>query len=455
MHTAILFGTTGRILRQLRHDHRTVALLVVVPAVLLTLLYYMYENVPGQFDAIALIMLGIFPFIIMFLVTSIAMLRERTSGTLERLLTSPMGKLDLLFGYGFAFGIAAAVQASCRVRRRLLGLRDGDCRRSRARRADRGTDRPARRRARPALLRVRPHRVPGRAVPARGGDPTDPAVRAVRPARRDGGLAAVAEQRDAADLRGEGPAGGRHVRRTPRPSSSRTSRWWPAVWSWPWRSPRPRCGGGRPELPRPRSGRRRGNPNTRDEILQAARTLFSTQGYRATSIRQIAAAAHVDPALVHHYFTSKEQLFVATVNVQLDVTTVLGSVLASDPDEFGRNLIRAIITVWDSDAGPGLIAAIRTALGDPTVGEAIREFVASAILSTVAVSLRLTPDEGPRRTGLVASQIVGVVVARYLLRFEPMASMSADELADAVGPTVQRYLTGPMSAPDGTLETQG
>ena len=124
MHTAILFGTTGRILRQLRHDHRTVALLVVVPAVLLTLLYYMYENVPGQFDAIALIMLGIFPFIIMFLVTSIAMLRERTSGTLERLLTSPMGKLDLLFGYGVAFGIAAAVQASvaCAVAYWVFGM---------------------------------------------------------------------------------------------------------------------------------------------------------------------------------------------------------------------------------------------------------------------------------------------------------------------------------------------
>jgi len=158
---------------------------------------------------------------------------------------------------------------------------------------------------------------------------------------------------------------------------------------------------------------------------------------------------------VHHYFSSKEQLFVATVNVDLDVTTVLGNVLASDPDEFGRNLIRAIVTVWDSDAGPGLIAAIRTALGDPTVGAAVREFVATAILGTVAVSLRLTSDEGPRRTGLVASQIIGVVVARYLFRFEPMASMSADELAEAVGPTIQRYLTGPMSAPDGSLETQG
>jgi ABC-2 type transport system permease protein len=108
----ILLHTTGRILRQLKHDKRTIALLVIVPTLLLTLLYFMYEDAPLIFDHIALIMLGIFPFIIMFLVTSIAMLRERTTGTLERLLTTPLRKTDLLFGYGIAFGVAAAVQAS-------------------------------------------------------------------------------------------------------------------------------------------------------------------------------------------------------------------------------------------------------------------------------------------------------------------------------------------------------
>ncbi|MGC4864322.1 ABC transporter permease [Micromonospora sp. DT53] len=118
MNPRILAATTGRILRQLRHDRRTIALLVVVPAALLTLVNYMYADQPtppGQpptFDRIALVVLGIFPFVIMFLVTSIAMLRERTSGTLERLLTTPLGKLDLLFGYGIAFGLAAAVQAA-------------------------------------------------------------------------------------------------------------------------------------------------------------------------------------------------------------------------------------------------------------------------------------------------------------------------------------------------------
>ncbi|AEB46399.1 ABC transporter permease [Micromonospora maris] len=118
MNSRILVATVGRILRQLRHDRRTVALLVVVPTVLLTLVYYMYADqpsVPGTssaFDRIALVMLGFFPFIIMFLVTSIAMLRERTSGTLERLLTTPLAKADLLFGYGIAFGLAGAVQAT-------------------------------------------------------------------------------------------------------------------------------------------------------------------------------------------------------------------------------------------------------------------------------------------------------------------------------------------------------
>jgi ABC-2 type transport system permease protein len=108
----ILVHTAGRILRQLRHDKRTVALLIVVPTLLLTLIYFMYEQQAGVFDRIALVMLGVFPFLVMFLVTSIAMLRERTSGTLERLLTTPMRKVDLLFGYGIAFGLAAAVQAT-------------------------------------------------------------------------------------------------------------------------------------------------------------------------------------------------------------------------------------------------------------------------------------------------------------------------------------------------------
>jgi ABC-2 type transport system permease protein len=108
----ILASTIKRILSQLRHDPRTIAMIIVVPTLLITLIYFMYEGQPQIFDRIALTMLGVFPFIVMFLITSIAMLRERTTGTLERLFTTPVGKLDLLFGYGIAFGVAATAQAA-------------------------------------------------------------------------------------------------------------------------------------------------------------------------------------------------------------------------------------------------------------------------------------------------------------------------------------------------------
>ena len=107
----ILGSTIRRIIGQLRHDPRTIAMIIIVPTALITLLYFMYNGQERIFSRIALTMLGVFPFVVMFLITSIAMLRERTSGTLERLFTTPVGKLDLLFGYGIAFGVAAAVQA--------------------------------------------------------------------------------------------------------------------------------------------------------------------------------------------------------------------------------------------------------------------------------------------------------------------------------------------------------
>ncbi|MEV0360998.1 ABC transporter permease [Nocardia sp. NPDC050697] len=123
-------ATTGRILRQLRNDRRTVAMILVVPAVLMVLLYFVYQDVPtppqsqSLFDRVGISMLGILPFIVMFLITAIAMQRERSSGTLERLLTTPLRKLDLLGGYGTAFSLAAAAQAgvACLVAFGLLGL---------------------------------------------------------------------------------------------------------------------------------------------------------------------------------------------------------------------------------------------------------------------------------------------------------------------------------------------
>lgn len=130
MSVLVYAATTTRILRQLRADHRTLAMIVVVPSLLMTLLYFMYQNAPtgpdgrSVFDRLAITMLGVLPFVVMFLVTSIAMQRERSSGTLERLLTTPLTKLDLLAGYGSAFSLAAVVQAglACAVAFVLLGV---------------------------------------------------------------------------------------------------------------------------------------------------------------------------------------------------------------------------------------------------------------------------------------------------------------------------------------------
>lgn len=112
MSTRTTLATAARVLQQLRADRRTVALLLLVPTVLMVLLRYVFDGSPALFDRIGLPLLGIFPFTTMFLVTSVAMLRERTSGTLERLLTTPMGKLDLLLGYSIAFAVAALAQVA-------------------------------------------------------------------------------------------------------------------------------------------------------------------------------------------------------------------------------------------------------------------------------------------------------------------------------------------------------
>jgi ABC-2 type transport system permease protein len=115
MNPMMLRETALRVGRQLVHDRRSLAMVLLLPSVLLALLYFMYDGKAARFDRVALVMLGIFPFVVMFLITSVAMLRERTSGTLERLLTTPMSKLDLLFGYGVAFGVAAAAQSAITV----------------------------------------------------------------------------------------------------------------------------------------------------------------------------------------------------------------------------------------------------------------------------------------------------------------------------------------------------
>jgi AcrR family transcriptional regulator len=196
-----------------------------------------------------------------------------------------------------------------------------------------------------------------------------------------------------------------------------------------------------------RTGRRPGNPDTREAILAAAREAFADRGFDGAAIRTIAAAAKVDPALVHHYFGSKEQLFLESMRVSVDPGAALTEALASGPDGIGERLVRTVLSIWDSPAGGGALALIRSAVSNELFARMLREFINHVILRRVAKGLDLDPAEAGVRTSLVATQVAGLILARYIIRFEPVASMPPEALAAAIGPTLQRYLTGPLPGP--------
>jgi AcrR family transcriptional regulator len=195
------------------------------------------------------------------------------------------------------------------------------------------------------------------------------------------------------------------------------------------------------------TGRRPGNPDTREAVLAAARTAFAERGFDGASIRQIATDAGVDPALVHHYFGSKDKLFLAAVEAPADPEELLPEALAGGTPELGANVVRLLLRVWDGPTQAAGLALVRSAVSNEWTARLLREFLVSQVLRRVVGTLGLPPAEAEARGALTASQLIGVVMARYVLRIEPLASATADELVAAVGPTVQRYLTGELDLP--------
>ncbi|GAA3761065.1 TetR family transcriptional regulator [Micromonospora maritima] len=193
-----------------------------------------------------------------------------------------------------------------------------------------------------------------------------------------------------------------------------------------------------------RTGRRPGNPDTRESILAAARAAFAERGFDATPIRAVAAAAGVDPALVHHYFGTKEDLFRAAMAIPIDPAELVPRVLAGGRDEVGERLVRTFLGVWDSPAGTAAVALLRSAVSNQWTARLLREFLTTQILRRVLDRLDLDPAEAPLRGALVATQVAGLAMMRYVIRLEPVASATPDTLAATIGPTVQRYLTGPL-----------
>jgi AcrR family transcriptional regulator len=193
-----------------------------------------------------------------------------------------------------------------------------------------------------------------------------------------------------------------------------------------------------------RTGRRPGSPDTREAILAAARLAFAERGFDGATVRQIAAGAEVDPALVHHYFGSKEQLFLATMQVPIDPRTLVEGVAAAGADHLGETLVQTFLRVWDSPTGSVGAALIRSAMSNDLGARLLREFLQTQILRRVIKQLDLDPAEAPIRTGLVATQLAGLALMRYIIKLEPIASAPVEELVAMIAPTIQRYATGPL-----------
>jgi AcrR family transcriptional regulator len=188
-----------------------------------------------------------------------------------------------------------------------------------------------------------------------------------------------------------------------------------------------------------RGGRRPGESSARADILTAARAAFAEHGYDRATIRDIAGRAAVDPALVMHYFGSKEALFSAALELPIRPSAVVAGGLAGPPGELGPTIVRAFLEAWEPpETRVRLMAMLRSALTNEAAMGMIRDLLVREVFAPVTEALGV-PD-GQFRATLVGSQLVGLSILRYIGRVEPLASASVDDLVAAIGPTVQRYL---------------
>ena len=189
-------------------------------------------------------------------------------------------------------------------------------------------------------------------------------------------------------------------------------------------------------------GRRPGAPDTRAEILASARALFAARGFGSTSVRAVAAAAGVDPSLVHHYFGSKDDLFVAALELPVDPRVALLPVLEGGLDGAGERLLRVFVSVWDNETARLPLLSLVRGVVDPASSRLVRDGLLGVVLGPIGEALGV--DEPDRRMVLVASQMIGLVMLRYVLEVEPLASMDTEVLVATYAPTLQRYLAEPL-----------
>lgn len=197
-----------------------------------------------------------------------------------------------------------------------------------------------------------------------------------------------------------------------------------------------------------RRGRRGGATESRAHILNTARRLFAEHGFEGTSLRQIAREAAVDPAMIHHFFRGKDELFALSVALPADPAQVLEGVDRHDPEHRAEAIVRAVLRLWESPAQHSLVAFLRGTIGSKAKTVLLREMVTRTILSRIMAGVPGPPDEVALRGNLVATQMVGLMLVRYVVKLEPFASASPEDVVRLVAPNVQHYLTGSLHLPD-------
>lgn len=188
-----------------------------------------------------------------------------------------------------------------------------------------------------------------------------------------------------------------------------------------------------------RAGRRPGQTETREQILVAARELFAAQGYDTTTIRAIAAEAGVNPALVHHFFGAKEQVFVVSLALPVNPATMLSTVLEGPRGQAGERLVRFFLSVWgDPSSRQPFLALLRSVASNEGAARMMREFMHRAVIAPIGSALGV-PE---LRMAAAGSQLMGIALLRYIVAVEPMASATEEEIVRLVAPVVQHYLDG-------------
>jgi AcrR family transcriptional regulator len=192
-----------------------------------------------------------------------------------------------------------------------------------------------------------------------------------------------------------------------------------------------------------RRGRRPGGADTRAQLLDAARVEFAERGYEGATVRRIADRAGVDAAMVNHWFGGKEALFTASLDIPVDPSVVLATIIPGDPERLGERIVGQFLTVWDATGGGPLAAMVQSIASHDAAARMMREFIGNVLVGRIVAAV--APDQHDLRAALCGAQVIGMGMVRYVLKLEPLASADHATVVAAIAPSLQRYLTHPLA----------